>query len=321
MKQNVCFLLRSWLIALVLLALFHPMNASAQSCAFTTGSAANLNATTPATISIPRDAAIGTVIYSTGKTLNPSTTFNITCPSGATTGVQNIAGPQPAAAVTFFPIGDTGISYQFLNINSSAQGAFPQNVVGSSWGSSPAISYTIQFIKTGPIASGTTLSAQPLGTYQFGNQTAFNLMLTTSMTISQPACTTSDVAVNMGMPSTSGFKGVGSRVAITPFAIKLNNCPSGINSVAYQIDATTSVINSAASVVALNMASSATGLGLQILDDTLKPVPLGTTIPVKAYSKAGGNFSILLNAAYYQTNSTVTSGRANSSMIFTMTYQ
>jgi major type 1 subunit fimbrin (pilin) len=298
------------------------MKASAQTCTFTTGSAANLNAMVPATLSVPRDAAIGTVIYTTGRTLNPTTTFNIACPGGAVTGVQNVAGPQPAAAVTLFPIGDTGISYRFLNISNSAQGAYPQGPGGgTSWGSDPTKNYTIQLIKTGPIAAGATLTAQLLGTYQFGSQTAFNLMLTTPMTINQPACTTSDVAVSMGMPSTSGFKGVGSRVATTPFAIKLNNCPSGISSVAYQIDATTSVVNRAASVVALNLASSAIGVGLQILDDTFKPVPLATAIPVKAYDKAGGNFSISLNAAYYQTNGTVTPGRADSSVIFTMTYQ
>ncbi|HZZ01658.1 hypothetical protein [Paraburkholderia sp.] len=82
-------------------------------------------------------------------------------------------------------------------------------------------------MKTGPIAAGATIPAEVLGAYLFGGLEGLRITFNSSVTITQPACSTPNVTVNMGTPGTSAFKAVGSRVSTTSFAIKLNNCPTG----------------------------------------------------------------------------------------------
>lgn len=321
MNRLFRFIVRTRLLAIALTSMFGPSVSNAQTCNYTTGTAATLTVTPPSPLSVPRDAAIGTQIYNTGQTLKPSGTFNISCSPTPSTGVQNAAGMQPSPGTTLFPIGNTGLSYGFLNIYNTPQAAFPQSNSASSWGSSPSSSYTVQIVKTGPISAGTAVTPQLLGTYMFGSLAALNIMLSASISVTQRACSTSNVTVDMGTTLTSAFKGVGTRGSTTPFAIKLNDCPTGINSVSYQIDATTAVVSTSASVVALSTTSTASGIGVQILDQSLNPVPFGKAVTFSSYDKAGGNFSIPLNAAYYQTGSTVKPGSAVSSVIFTLTYQ
>ncbi|WP_196251549.1 fimbrial protein [Cupriavidus necator] len=99
---------------------------------------------------------------------------------------------------------------------------------------------------------------------------------------------TPDVTVHMGMYQRSEFSVLGSTTAPTSFRISVNNCPSGINTVRYQLDAVTTILNASNSVVALDSASTAGGVGLQILDDAGNPHPLGTLRAVPGYSPAGG---------------------------------
>jgi major type 1 subunit fimbrin (pilin) len=96
-----------------------------------------------------------------------------------------------------------------------------------------------------------------------------------------------------------------------------------LNSITYRIDPVTAVVNAAKSVVALDASSSATGVGVQLLDGTgTQPFPLQTWTTFTGYDAAtGGDYTIPLNARYYQTAATVTTGMANSSMTFTMQYQ
>ncbi|AOX99061.1 hypothetical protein BJP62_00495 [Jeongeupia sp. USM3] len=95
-----------------------------------------------------------------------------------------------------------------------------------------------------------------------------------------------------------------------------------MNLIKYQIDAVTNVIDSGNSVVALDAASTATGLGVQLLDDSSVPFPLGVARTMGSYSTAtGGSYTIPLKARYYKTAANVGPGSANSSMTFTMTYQ
>nr|WKF57284.1 Fimbria adhesin protein [Paraburkholderia busanensis] len=320
MIKRLEFILRVISTIVVFTCVFQSTYANAQSCSYSSGSAANVNITAPSTVTVPRDAPIGAVIYDSGQVIHPSNGLTINCSSGPQIGVKNVAGSQPVASAILFPIGDTGLSYKLAG-NMGFVAAYPQSSSQSGWSTTSSNSYRVQIVKTGDIRTGTTLSAQPLGDYVFGTLVGLHLLLTGSITVTQPACSTQDVRVDLGQPPISRFTGVGSRVATTAFNIALNNCPSGINSVSYQLDATTAVVNPSISVVALNGASTASGIGLQVLDKAFKPIPLGTAIPVTGYSAAGGNFLIALNAAYYQTAATVGPGTANGSLIFTMTYQ
>ncbi|OJT29074.1 hypothetical protein BOP96_17715 [Pseudomonas sp. FSL W5-0203] len=64
------------------------------------------------------------------------------------------------------------------------------------------------------------------------------------------------------------------------------------------------------------------GVGLQITDDSMVPVLLNTSLPLKDYSSAGGNFTVALNARYFKIagGSGITPGAANTEMTFVMSY-
>ncbi|WP_080428764.1 fimbrial protein [Burkholderia ubonensis] len=134
-------------------------------------------------------------------------------------------------------------------------------------------------------------------------------------------CQPQDVQVNMGMQHSQGFSGVGSTLQPVAFNIPLNNCPRGINTVLYRIDPTTGVAPQSDGVVVLNRSSTASGVGVQIQDESGSPLKLSSDISFSAYSTAGGSFKIPLKAAYYQTDSKITAGSANTAVTFTMTYQ
>ena len=150
-----------------------------------------------------------------------------------------------------------------------------------------------------------------------------NVMLTGGPTFAVAACETPDVTVDLGTHANTEFSGgVGATSAAASFNIRLNNCPVGINTVKYQVDALTTVINPTQSVVALDSNSTAGNVGVQLLDSNSSPLPLGTQLGLATYNSAGGDFTIPLKARYYRTSGApVTAGSANSVMTFTINYQ
>ncbi|RDI99213.1 type 1 fimbrial protein [Dyella solisilvae] len=148
-------------------------------------------------------------------------------------------------------------------------------------------------------------------------------LVITSAAIVPRACTTPNVVVRLGKHMQSEFMGEGYTTAAVRFQIDLNNCPAGMTSIAYRIDAATTVLDATQSVVALDGSSSATGVGVQLLDGSgTTSFPLGRAVNFEGYDPhAGGSYSIPLKARYYQTGSSVGVGPANTSMTFTMIYE
>lgn len=180
------------------------------------------------------------------------------------------------------------------------------------------------FVKTGPISYGTISAASlPTVRYDFDNSLVIYIATAAgSISFSAASCQTPDVLVDLGVHRTSEFTGVGAYSASKGFNIALNNCPPGINNIRYQIDALTNVLGGNGSVVALDGASTVTGVGVQLLDGSDKPFALGSTVSLAGFNgSTGGNYTIPLRARYYQTGSKVTSGTANTLMTFTMVYQ
>lgn len=75
------------------------------------------------------------------------------------------------------------------------------------------------------------------------------------------------------------------------------------------------------SVVALDSSSTATGIGVQLLDNTGMVFPLGTYRTFANYNSFGGSFTIPFQVRYYKIASTIGAGTAKTSMTFTMNYQ
>jgi len=208
---------------------------------------------------------------------------------------------------------------------------------GCSVGTSTNVGAQVQvaLVKTGQPSAGmlsglTIAQALPGVTYAASARTAavtypaYTVSFTTPpVQIINASCTTPDVSIPLGTFPTTGFTAIGRTTTTANFSISLNNCPAGMNSIKYRIDPTTTVLNSSQSVVALDSTSSATGVGVQLLNSAGSAAfPLSSLQTFSGYSSStGGSYTIPLAARYYQTSATVTPGPANTSMTVTMQYQ
>lgn len=180
------------------------------------------------------------------------------------------------------------------------------------------------FVKTGPIAGG-AVNLRNLGQAQMdiGPRVGLlDLVFTGGPTFTAAACVTSNVLVDLRSHKNTEFSGIGTTTAPTSFQIGLNHCPAGLNRIQYRVDAVTAVADANRSVVSLDAASGARGVGVQLLDGQGNVLPLGSNLTLAGYNPAvGGSYAIALQARYYQTAAPVTAGSANTSVTFTLTYQ
>jgi type 1 fimbria pilin len=279
--------------------------------------AETITITPPESIFVPRNTPNGTVIY-TSAYVSPSNETYVRC-DGDNIGVKNLVGDPPInpASNSIFPIGNTGLGFRW-KISSNYLAPY-----GVLQGYDIAVAggvYAFELVKIGPVMEGAEVPAADVATYAAGSINPMATMnLTHRIVVTPQTCTTSDVPVLMGTQKTSGFSGINTRLLPVPFSIKLNACPMGIKSVKYRLDPNTK-FDQTTSVVDLSTGSTAKGVGVQILDNSNNPTPLGVD-NVSGYSPGSSNFSIPLKAAYYQTGSSVTGGSANTSLTFTMTYE
>lgn len=133
--------------------------------------------------------------------------------------------------------------------------------------------------------------------------------------------------VPLGSYSVSKSSGLGSGIGQTsraiPFTIQLN-CEallSGTFDVMMQFDGDAIGGLSDSGVVALNSGSTASGLGVQILNENQQPIALATPFSVASFPLSNALVSVPLYARYYQTASTVTPGTANAVATYTISYQ
>lgn len=86
-------------------------------------------------------------------------------------------------------------------------------------------------------------------------------------------------------------------------------------------DALTTIVDNSKSVVALDGGSTASGVGVQLLDGSGNTMPFATQKIFTGYNKAsGGSYTIPLQARYYRTGN-VSPGTANTAMTVTINYQ
>ncbi len=141
-------------------------------------------------------------------------------------------------------------------------------------------------------------------------------------------CTTPDVSVKFPTVPLSAFSGIGSVAGVTPFNLRFNDCPAGMNSIRYRFDAvSTTVLDAVNGVIELDTeASTATGVGIQLLTENGTPLVFssGTHFPytLDSYNPASrGSYSVPLQAGIYQTSGSVSAGSIKGSVTFTMDYQ
>ncbi|WP_157633136.1 fimbrial protein [Burkholderia ubonensis] len=148
------------------------------------------------------------------------------------------------------------------------------------------------------------------------------ILRTNGTKIKTPACSVPSINVDMGAIKMNEFSGPSSTAGDRSFDIQLNSCPPGRNAIYYQFDATTQIVPGAGnSVVQLNGSSSASGIGLQLLDASGNPVPFGAASKFSGYSGQSGSYTMPFRARYYQIAPTVTPGTANTAITITMSYE
>lgn len=328
--------------------------AFAQSCRVLS-TPGNVNLTLPSTLVVPRDAAVGTVLLNVGIAAN--STGLITCsvsPQTTGYGVESMYTTQTTTSIAnVYATNVPGIGIKVIGKNNqsgavpnppsvyrflTAVGAAAEYTIDNSWG--------YQLIKTGPVTAGTlSFSGAVAASWISSSPTSVtgagwvispilvnSLYINGSTNVVIPTCTTPNVNVAMPTIYKSALKGVGTSAGTTSFNIALNNCPAGMNSIQYEINPATTVVSSADAVVALDGTSTASGVGVQLLDNDSNPLTaakgfqsmatLGSAPGSGTYNPStGGNYTIPLKARYYQTATTVSPGSVNTEMTFTMTYQ
>jgi len=297
------------------------------------------------TYAVPRDMPVGTVIYTYSAEIWPMTPSNAFLSCKGTSGTASIAflsaphGPQEATYKTF-PTNIPGIGVRFINpANGRLYPVTDPVSYGGASDPNPSTGWTalffghgydIQFVKVAPVTGSGIVQGTDVPSWQLqynltaGYFTPWTWVGGGSVQFVSGTCITPDVAVDLGQHPKTEFTGVNAKTALVPFTIKLNSCPAGMTSIKYRIDPATTVQIPAQSVVALDATSTATGVGIQLLDGAgaVHPLGSGTDRLFSGYNPAtGGDYTIPLQARYYQTSPSVTSGHANTTMTFTMTYQ
>ncbi|MDN6859914.1 fimbrial protein [Pseudomonas sp. CAN2814] len=328
-----------------LLALFAtPEEASAATtCTFSPAAPAYVTLNLPSSITVPAGAKVGAVLWSgsTGNTQSLATNCNGTW-YAVIAYVSGVSMAQTAAADVYATnVPGIGVKVTGYGTSMPTPGTARNMVTYGAGTIGSYLSFGLSLVLTGPVGSGGTVKlASPLaGGYSSNSPTtllqatAYGLLnITGSTKINLPGCTTSNVDVPMGRIPLNRFSaGVGSTSPSVPFQLELN-CPANWNGINYRIDPATPVVSGTNAVVALDASSTASGIGLQLLDNVDSPlsadkgfqkaVPLGSAPGSDAYNKAAaGIYQIPLRARYYRTGATVGAGKANSSMTFTITYQ
>jgi type 1 fimbria pilin len=307
-----------FLLALLVLAFFFPFHAKAQ-CTVTSGtSPETVKFSPPSTITISYTAAVGTVIYSSGS-VNPSTSNEMTCNNNATFGINNNVGVNPPLTTTIYPTSVSGLGYEIAH-NTATNYLAPYGCCtianGSYTNSDPSFLY---LVKTGPIASGSVLPAGVLGNWTYANGKNIEAFtLANSVTIIDPACSvvTTPIAVTLPTLSTSALASTGAVAGRTPFNISLT-CSSGATlDIQLNFNGTSSGITGVLSNT--TGTGQATGVGVQLLNESFDAVSFGTTTTVGTTPQ--GTLSIPYYAQYYRTG-TLVAGKVSASATFTLSYQ
>ncbi|MBH3358767.1 fimbrial protein [Pseudomonas guariconensis] len=282
----------------------------------------------PSTFSVPKDTPSGTQLFES-RIYNHKSNNIYYCSQIHPWGIRNNRGTDSATS-DLYPIGNTGISWQYI-LNGQPQkgyGSYTRGIASYYFTDS---STAIRLIKTGNIESGASIPAGELGGIQAGGLKTSTITLNKNSTITALSCQSPDIKVNMGEYDAGEFREAGSTSKPIYFSIGLFNCPSGINKVDYILQPTPSspVWRTDLGIINLNEKSTAKGLALQIMDEKGTPITINKNYTFNGYGNAGGNFSIPLSARYYRTSPSsngsphapgIVAGTADAEIIFSMSY-
>ncbi|HCT3169901.1 TPA: fimbrial protein [Enterobacter asburiae] len=278
------------------------------------------------TITVQRDVAVGTVLFSRNATLTGSYLTGCTNPLmlGFSMRYLNATPSTYGNHVYNTNVNGIGVRFSSGNYFENPTNTFSYTAQASYvewWGGK------IELIVTGPVASG-SLTPGVLGVVMLQDSDGvYRDGLTTTLldgTINVLACsiTTPQLTFPIGDISAVTF---GSTVGTTPAGAQNTqnlglNCDPGANvnvslsGIQNPDVATTSVL----ALTGQGNTGTAKGVGVQLLYNGT-PITLNTRLPLNVTT--GGQQAFPLTARYYQTQTTVEPGTANASATLNLTYQ
>ncbi|MGU3415358.1 fimbrial protein [Enterobacteriaceae bacterium C34A] len=276
---------------------------------------------------VQRDAPVGTVL--TSWTHAASRSAMATCNSTFTLynqmvfrgGVSTNLSQVYATNIPGVGIKSSGYGAGYEYMNPPTSTVFN---ISSSYTTSDNMSTPFQLIKTGPITSG-VLSAEVAAIQYLDSSTnVISQYSTNNAKITALACSVQTQALNfsIGDISTSSFGGtIGSIPGNSSKTQNLGlNCDAGAN-INVSLQGTQNPDVSTTSVLALTgqgSADVASGVGVELVYNG-SPLILNNRIVLK--QSAGGQETFPITARYYQTKTTVGTGKANASATLDLTYQ
>ncbi|QRN52842.1 fimbrial protein [Dyella caseinilytica] len=308
---------------------------------------------------VGRDAPIGTVIYEMGYASSVVPTLLCTAGSYQVQ-TSLVSQPYPLSSYvdpSGYPVYQTAIPGIGVRINGATTPVPGHGGIVNYPAPSNPISFTngsnfrLDLIKISSTVGAGTITAAGLPTFQTsevsmdgGNSTRFLLATVIGqVSIISSTCTTPNVSVNLGAHLTTELRGVGTTTATwVPVNIRLNNCPAFFgstyttfnadtsrtttgtlaqNSIGYSVNPTNGVANATNGVMNLS-SGGATGIGIQLANSSGTPVQFNTATPsgLTLNQTSSANYTISLQARYYQTGASITAGAANATATVTLSY-
>lgn len=293
------------------------------------GSGANVNFSMPTTITVPYDAPVGAVLY-TSSQVSPSQSLNITCSGTTNYGVSNVVGATPGVGTAIYPTGIAGVGYRLLHGTSDPSDyMYPYPCCRLAAGSyNFTVTTAVQLIKTGTIADGARL---PNGTFARwlydrssggGTVSTQNYIFGNAVTFISPACqvTTTNIAVALPPVNTTSLPAPDATAGATSFRIGMN-CRSGATlNIMFE---TNSPVSGKPGVISQPTGGGrARGVGVQLVNASYQPVDFGTETAVGATPQ--GTLDLTYYARYYRTGATTgnnfSAGTVSATATFTLSY-
>ncbi|MBB1628495.1 hypothetical protein A9974_24975 [Achromobacter sp. UMC71] len=287
------------------------------------------------TVIVSQNAAVGDVIHRSSFIAGWPETAHCTPPGGTMTYQNQILWGEEVNGINrVYSTNIPGIGYRVIVpgvINKYFPGTYTKNFSVSgleSWGA--ATRWTVQFelVKTasrvgnGPLDRLTFARAQSGA----GPSEPYLVLQIGDIRILAPSCQVAigsrNQTVNLGQEFRNRFRGVGSTTASKDFQV-IVNCqasPNGIeNTVSLTMDATSDTSNAPGVLGIDSGTGTATGVGIQVLDNDGQPVTFGQ--PRQLGQSKDGDYLVPFKARYYQVANTVTGGKADGRATVTLTYK
>ncbi|MGO4743009.1 fimbrial protein [Serratia quinivorans] len=278
---------------------------------------------------IQRDTPLGTVLASKLVTINNSYETIANDCVGSFVSLNYTNGWSPINGIAATNVAGIGVRVTFRQTPSLTDYVYIANQRGNpnikgSWYMEQAV-WLVELIKTGPVSSGdlatgTWASVSVIPTVEAPWVTT-NLVATGTNNITAIACSLSSTSINVPLGDVLDIKftGIGTTVGDKGFDVGLTCDKEAKINVA--LAGTQNTETSETSVLALTntgQTGTASGLGVQLLYGGT-PLKINNNILLK--TSPGGQETLPFTARYYQTKTSVTPGKANSSATLNITYQ